>query len=225
MKLATFTIITIIFIVFIFPAILSFAIINIPNNDQPSLDKTQKIYGDLIISQAFISKNTNLSVIGMSIKNPNLTNKKDIILSIYENNILLRSSVLNGKQIADGKFVKFKFNPIVESGNKLFLFTLAAPVTTKEEADHNNALEVFLTDQKSEGIYEVLISDKIIPNTSIAFVSFSKPPYLTFALEVIYSKWLNKFTSDWQFFIIYTGLIVTLVSLLLYRLAKSPQDR
>lgn len=225
MKLVTCTTITTALLVFILPAILSFGIVNIPQNIQPPLVRTQKIYSDISISQQFISKAKNLSVVGMSIKNPNLANKKDVTLSIYENNILVRNNVLNGSQIEDGKFVKFKFEPIVESENKLFLFTLAAPATTKEEANNNNALEVFLTNQQGEGEYELSVGDKVVSNTSISFVSFSKPQYPTYVLKVIYSKWLNKFTSDWQFFTIYTVLIFTLAGFLLYQLARSQQDR
>lgn len=225
MKLIIFSTIIIILLIFILPAILSFGINYIPQNDQPSLDKTQKIYGYLSVSQAFISKNANLSVIGVSLKNPNLTNKKDITLSVYEGNVLLRSSVLNGSHISDGKFVKFKFEPIVDSENKSFLFILAAPATTQEEADNNNALEVFLTNQRNEGVYELLVGDKIVPNTSVAFVSFSKPPYPIYVLETIYSKWLNKLMADWKFFTVYAILIFTLAGFLLYQLARSRQGR
>lgn len=224
MKLITCTTITTALLVFILPAILSFGIVNIPQNIQPPLVRTQKIYSGISVSQPFISKAKNLSVVGMSIKNPNLSNKKDITLSIYEKNILIRSSILNGKQIEDGKFVKFKFEPIIESENKLFLFTLAAPSTTTDEADNNNTLEVFLTNQ-GEGEYELSVGDKVVPNTSVAFVSFSKPPYPTYVAEIIYSKWLNKFTSDWQFFVVYTVLIFTLAGFLLYQLARFQRHR
>lgn len=224
MRLVAFTTITIIVLVFILPAILSFGVRILPQNDQPSLDKTQKIYENLIVSQSFISKTKNLSAVGVSLKNPNLSNKKDIVLSVYgEDGTLIRSITLNGKNIADGKFVKFKFNSIADSKNKQFIFTLTAPTTTKEEADSSNALEVFLSDQKQENISYFKIGDSEVLG-NVAFVSFSKPPYPTYALESIYSKWLNKLTADWQFFTTYTVLIFTLVGLLLYQLARSPQD-
>lgn len=226
MKLITFTTITVIFIALILPAVLSFAVVNIPNNDQPSLDKTQKIYGDLIVFQAFTSKTENLATIGMSIKNPNLANKKDITLSIYdEGGILLRSVTINGKNIADGKFVKFKFEPIVGSQNKNFTFTLMSPTTSKEDADKNEALEVFLSDQTIEGASILRIGDREVSNSIVSFVSFSKPPYPTYVMENIYSKWFNKFSADWQFLIIYTVLVFTLAGFLLYKHAKSQLHR
>lgn len=226
MRLITFTTITIIFISLILPGILSFGIRNIPQNNQPSLDRTQKLYGDLIISQVFISTTDNFSGIGVSIKNPNLLNKKDVILSIHDRDgNLLRVISLNGANIADGKFVKFRFAPIEISENRQFLFTLTAPTTTQDEADGNRALEVFLTNQQPANAFDLTIEDKVILGTSISYVAFYKPPYPTYVLEIIYSKWIKNFTQDTLFFVIYMALIFTLSGFLLYQLSKPRQNR
>lgn len=224
MRLVTFTTITIIFLSLFLPGMLTFGISNIPQNDQPSLDRTQKLYGDLMVSQVFMSTANNLSGIGLSIKNPNLLNKKDVILSIYaEDGILLRTVSLNGARIADGKFVKFRFAPIKISENRQFLFTLTAPSTSREEADENRALEVFLANQQPSNVFNLTIGDKIISGSSVSYVAFYKPPYPTYVLENIYSKWIRNFVADLPFFIIYMVLIFTLAGLLLYRFSKSPQ--
>lgn len=223
MRLVTFTTITIIFISLILPGVLSFGIRNIPQNDQPSLDRTQKLYRDVAVSQTFVSTTNNFSGIGLSIKNPNLLNKKDVMLSIYEGDgNLVRTVSLSGTSIADGKFVKFRFAPIKISENRQFLFTLTAPSTSREEADENRALEVFLTNQQPKDVFNLTIGDKIIEG-SVSFVAFYKPPYPTYVLENIYLTWIRNFIADLPFFIIYMALIFTLAGLLLYRFSKSPQ--
>lgn len=223
MRLVSFTTITIIFLSLFLPGVLSFGIRNIPQNEQPSLDRTQKLYGDLVVSQVFISTTNNFSGIGLSIKNPNLLNKKDVILSIYGmDGNLVRTVSLSGTSISDGKFVKFRFTPIEISENRRFLFTLKAPSTSREEADENRALEVFLTNQQPSNVLILTIGDKIIEG-SVSYVAFYKPPYPTYVLETIYSKWVRNFIADLPFFIIYMALIFTLAGLLLYRFSKSPK--
>lgn len=217
MKLIFFTTIFIIFVSLILPTILSFGIRNIPQNNQPPLDKTQKLYGDLLVTQLFLSTNDNFSGLGFSIKNPNLLNKKDVVLSIYtEDGNLERIVSLNGAGIEDGKFVKFKFEPVKISENKKFLFSLSSPETSKAEADENRALEVFLTNEKPENVFNLTIGDKIISDASISFVAFYKPPYPTYVLEKIYLNWIKKFAADTPFFIVYTLLILTVGGFLTY---------
>ncbi len=149
------------------------------------MDGTQKIYGNLVISQSFISTTSHFAGIGVSLKNPHFANKKDIILSIYDkDNMLLREVVLNGRNIADGKFVKFRFEPIVLAANKEFTFSIKAPQTSEEEANRNEALEVFLSNTKLQ------------EDTDVAYVKFFKPPYPFYVLENIYSRWFGAFTKD-----------------------------
>src|SRR5260221_2368643 len=123
MKSIIFTTVVVILLILIIPGVLAVGIINIPDRYQPSLDQVQKIYSSVVLSQSFLSKRENLSIIGVSIKNPNLENKKDIFLSVYDtSNNLLAKSVVSGKSIPDGEFIKFKFVPINNSKDKLFTF-------------------------------------------------------------------------------------------------------
>lgn len=224
MRLVIFTTIFIIFLSLILPGVLSFGIRLIPQNDQPSLDRTQKLYGDVVVSQTFISTTDHFSGIGLSIKNPNLLNKKDVILSIYDmNGNLLRTVALNGASIADGKFVKFRFAPIELSQNRQFFFTLTSPITSQEEANENRTLEVFLTNKQPANALDLIIGDKNILGTSISYVAFYNPPYPTYVLENIYLTWIKKFVADLSFFIIYLVLIIALSGFLLYQLSKSRQ--
>src|SRR3989344_2402343 len=92
------TILTIFFFAIFLPVISTFAIRLIPSGIQPSLENTQKIYQDLTLSQSFVSLKDNLAGIGVSIKNPNFANKKDVTFNIYDkDNNLIRSVILNGK--------------------------------------------------------------------------------------------------------------------------------
>lgn len=218
MKTIIFTSILIIFTVLILPGLLSFEIRNVPDRNQPSFDRTQEIYGNLIISQTFTSTDDNLSMIGLSIKNPNLENKRDILFSILDSGGgLLRDSMLNGKSIHDGDFVKFKFLPIKDSKNKIFTFSLSAPSSNQQEA-----LEVFLTKQVSQGVEYLTVEpikiDQEEAKMSVSFVPFYKvtSPY-QLILE-IYRDWMKRFFADKYFAIFYILLITVGITLL----SKSP---
>ncbi len=109
-KLILFTTLFILFLVIIVPGVLALGVKLVPNGDQPGYNSDQRlsIYGERTVSQKFISDSTNLAAIGTSIRNPNLKNKKDIILNLYDGNEkLIRTSVLNGLAFQDGEFVMF----------------------------------------------------------------------------------------------------------------------
>src|SRR3989344_7026524 len=106
-KQITVTIIFIFCLVVLLPLGLTFGIKYVPSGTQPPLGNTQKIYKDVVLAQSFVSLESNLSGIGVSIKNPNFANKKNLNISLLDNeNKLVRSIVLNGKNIGDGDFVK-----------------------------------------------------------------------------------------------------------------------
>lgn len=199
--------------VLILPAILSFGIRYIPARSQPSLDKTEKIYSQNSISQSFLGKENNLTAIGLSIKNPNLINKQDILLSIYdENGILLKTSILNGSHIPDGDFVKFVFSPIVDSKNKKVTFTLSAA-----NVDEVESLQLYYTTSGMEG--EFKIKDKIASG-SASFVDFYKPTTRLALITNIYTSWFGRLLSDAGFFVLYILLILGLSGYLFYSNSK-----
>ena len=109
-KLIVFTTLFICTILIIIPISLSFLIKIIPNDTQPSLEGTEKIYGEKRLLQSFISLRDNLSGIGVSIKNPSLANKQDLKMEIFDGSgKILRSVKLNGRNIGDGNYVKIMF--------------------------------------------------------------------------------------------------------------------
>src|SRR5260370_36927719 len=97
----------VLFLVFLVPGILASTLDIIPTGDQPGYNSNQRlsIYGERTVSQKFISDTNNLSAIGTSIRNPNLKNKKEIILNLYDTDKkLVRTSSLNGQNFQDGDF-------------------------------------------------------------------------------------------------------------------------
>lgn len=199
------TFFSVLFLVLLAPAFLTLGIRYIPNADQPPLEKTQAIYWTHSISQSFISQKPRLTGIAMSIKNPNLENDKDIQLELYEDDILVRSSVINGKNIGDGAFVKFLFDEISDSLNKEYVFILSAP-TAREEF----ALEPFYTQEKPDWARELTFDEGEV-EASLSFVTFHRPESRVGLINEIYQDWFNRFYADKVFFFFYSGLLVILL--------------
>lgn len=212
MKIIFFTKILIIFMAIFLPALLSLGISNISYEFQPSLDRTQKIYGSTTISQSFIAKEDHLSQIGMSIKNPNYAYKKDFFFNLLDaEGKKLTEVILSGKNIPDGEFIKFKFVPVENSKGQRFTYILSAPQAGLEEA-----LAVFLTNQQVRGVDLAYVDDQEI--SRISFVSFYKSTNPISLIFRIYSEWFNRLVSDRYFFVIYLLLIFSMV---VYLTAKS----
>ena len=127
-------------LVLIIPAFLALGIKMIPNDFQASFDDSQKVYKDREISQNFIADKDYLSGLGVSIRNLNLMNKKDIVMSLRKENNLIREVALNGGVIGDGQLVKFIFDPITDSKGQTYKLVFSAGDSNIDEA-----LEIFLT--------------------------------------------------------------------------------
>jgi hypothetical protein len=141
-KMIWFTVISILFLVFIVPALLSSALSMIPANIQPGYnpDIRLSVYSVRDFTQYFISQTDNLTAIGLSIRNPNLKNKSDVFFNLFDNGgNLVRKVVINGQNLEDGSFVKFVFPPIADSKGKKYYFNLSTPGAGAEET-----LEVFI---------------------------------------------------------------------------------
>lgn len=190
MKLVFFTTLFIMGMVFLLPALLSLLIKDVAGNIQPALHQTLKIYAGSNATEVILAKDNNFSGIGASFKNPQLVNKKDIILSVYDqNNQLIRTSLKNGAYISDGGFVKFLFPPIPDSVNHSLKFIFTSP-----QSSYNDALEIFLTN--------------IQDSSEIAWVSFYKPLHPWQNTQIVYANWINHLTSDPIFLIIYLATII-----------------
>lgn len=206
MKLAVFTIILVFLLIIVTPILLTFGIKYLPGQIQPSLGSTQKIYGNQTIFQSFMSPKDNLAGIGVSLKNPNLENKEDVVVNIYDDNRnLIRSATLNGKTIDDGKFVKFLFEPIQYSKDQKFVWSISA-----KNAPLEKALEVFLTKENPSWILDLRINDKS-SDEDLSFVTLHKVSSWKEIIILVYSNLASKLTSDLPFFVIYTLLLISLM--------------
>jgi hypothetical protein len=211
-KLITFTVILTFCLIILFPIILSFGIRYIPSGIQPSLGIAKKIYKDYVLSQDFISLEDRLVGIGTSIKNPNFANKKNAIINIYDdNNNLIRTVTISGKNIADGDFVKILFQPIENSKNKKFAWTISSP-----ESSTDDALEIFLTDDKVNWSLQLKVNNGLVKQT-IPFVTFHKPKNLTQVFSIILSDVLSRFKEDWPFAVSYTLIVLGLSGTIIYQ--------
>ncbi len=204
----------ILIVVFIFfkPGILSLLIVDLPGNSQPDFSSAERIYADKIIIQNIISNVNNLSGIGVSLKNPNLREQNDVTLVLYDkNNEILRSTKLNGKHIPDGGFIKFKFDPVVDSMNQEFSFQI---INSSSKADNN--IEVFKTQRNLGDGFELNINDNK-DSQNISFVLFDKVQDHGSVLRSTYIDWWEKFSGDLYFAVFYTILVAGL-SLYLFKI-------
>lgn len=208
MRPVALTTLLIIGLVLVLPAIISVGIRVIPENIQPSLEKTQKIHDLGEVTQPFIAKEDGLSAIGVSLKNPNLANKKDIILEVSQpGGQVLRKAVQSGSVIQDGKFVRFNFPPVADSKNKQYQLRLLAPTVKKHEA-----LEVFLTGDKNFLPAQITEDGKQVlepatTSSATSYVIFHQPKSITALIGSIYSQWWSRLWLDWPFAITYLLLL------------------
>ncbi len=193
----------------ILPFTLCFAVRLIPANYQPSLDYPQKVFKDITVTQSFIASKDNLSAIGVSIKNPNLLNKKDISLTLRGEEGETRIVTLNGGSIEDGGFVKFFFDPISSSKNKHYIFQFSSPNSDKEES-----LQVFITNQKVNDQELVIGGEK--RQGAVSFVDFYKPVSVISSPVMVYEEMINRLLADTPFVIFYFSVFLSLVLGILY---------
>lgn len=187
-KFSIFTIIIILALLFVAPALMASLIKMIPANDQPGYGSMGRvsIYGERIFTQYFVSKNKNLVAIGTTIKNPNLKNKKDIKFNLFDDDgNLIRSVNLNGFNIGDGDFVKIVFDVVPDSLDKKYYFTLSSPTAKQDEI-----IEVFLTSPTNEILSYTY--DEETKSGGAPIVTFHKPDS---RLETIKLVYLNLFSK------------------------------
>lgn len=172
---------------------------------QPSLDKTQKLDEKNSVRQSFIAKDASLKSIGMSIKNPNFTNKTDVFISVYNiNNLKIVSGELSGVNIADGDFVKFVFPPISLKIGEKYYFDLSSP-TTPEDTPYG----VYISDNS---LFENHMINKDEDEGAVSYVIFYEPDSQLGLATDIYKKMLSRFFSDKFFSIFYMTLVLGLMA-------------
>jgi hypothetical protein len=188
-KMICLTTLFVAFLIFVVPGILALTLDIVPAGDQPGFNSDQRlsIYGKRGVSQKFTSADANLTAIGTSMRNPNLKNKKEIILNLYDGKEnLIRTSVINGQNFQDGDFVKFVFQPIPDSFGKTYTFTIFSP-----EADPEETIEVFYFNSPTENILEYTYDEKSYPG-GLPLVTFHKPESKWEVVKKIYSNWFSK---------------------------------
>lgn len=215
MSVIKFTILFTIFLSFMLPFFLALFLREIPNDPQPSLENTQQISKEATLSQHFISSTDNLSAVGMSIKNPNLRNRKDLTFQLFLENELLREVKKNGTSIADGAFVVFKFQPISNSENKKFVFQLHAPESSNEES-----LEVFFTSQNPVWSKELYVDSKL-HDLDISFVTYQKKMNILSLPAMVVDQWWKKIIADPVFAATYLFIITSMAIYLVIQKLKS----
>lgn len=187
-KMIWFTTLSVIFSVLILPGLLALGVKYLPSGVQPPLHKTKDVYGERFISQEFTSFRSNLTGIAMTVKNPNLKNKKDVFLHVYdENSEVLRETKLNGANIEDGNFVKFLFNPISDSKGKAYKFIITSP-----ESGEGEVLPIFYTDEKPVWSGLMMFEDNEGIEGSVSFVTLHKPESKLEVVSEIYSDLFSR---------------------------------
>lgn len=187
-RMIWFTSLSVIFAVLILPGLLALGVKYLPSGVQPPLHKTKDVYGDRFISQEFTSFRSNLIGIAMTVKNPNLKNKKDVFLHVYdENSEVLRETKLNGANIEDGNFVKFLFNPISDSKDKTYKFIITSP-----ESGEGEVLPIFYTDEKPIWAGQMMFEDAEDIVGSVSFVTLHKPESKLEVVSEIYSDLFSR---------------------------------
>jgi hypothetical protein len=187
-KLIWITTSFVLFLLFVIPAVMASLIKMIPDGDQPGYGNAGRVsvYGLRTFTQEFISQKDNLIAIGTTIKNPNLKNKKDIIFNLYnDNNIVVRTTKLNGFNIGDGDFVKIVFDVIPDSKDKKYHFTISSP-----EANEEEIVELFLVKPTST-ILNYSYNEKTYEG-GIPMVAFHKPESVIKNIETVFFNLSSK---------------------------------
>lgn len=196
MKSVIFTTVTIIIVVALLPLLLIFGLKYIPAKYQDPTVLSKPIYEKLVIEGEVSASRNYFSGLAVSVKNANLQNKKDVVLSLTDKNgNEIRKSILNGAVIPDGEYMKFMFDPINNSNGVTYKYIFSSP-----DSNEKNAVEIYLNKDKR-----------------VAFVDLYKPSRFNL-IKSIYTGWFNKIIGDR----IFTGVyLITLLGLLFVVLRKS----
>lgn len=176
-------------LIFILPFAAAFLIKIIPANDQPSYDINNKrgIFRINDVVQEFTSQEDYLTAVGLSLGNPNLKNKKEIIFDLMDTSgNEIRRATLNGANVQDGSLVKFTFDPISGSNNVKYLFRLSSP-----EAGPEEILTVPFSTIKTSWIGPAYYGKDVIAN-GLPIITYHKPTSYLSVVRQILTSWLSR---------------------------------
>ncbi|MFA5932955.1 MAG: hypothetical protein WCV81_01665 [Microgenomates group bacterium] len=200
--------------IILMPVIIGLNIRSTQDPIQPSFAGTEKIFQSVLVSQKFLSKENGLSGIGISIKNPNLANKNELTLSLYEGERAIRSLSINGGAIEDGSLLRFLFPKIPDSKGKVYTFVLNSPASVEPEA-----FEAYLTNEKFSD--ESLIVNNNERQDNVSFIRIYKSGNPIAVLGEIFSGVFVKLFNDLIFSVFYITLVLSCVVYLILDIFKS----
>lgn len=111
-----------------------------------------EIVKDYTISQSFISHGDGLTGVAVRFATYQRRNSGTLNFTLYklltadgrEEKVKLLSGAVSASELTDGAFETFSFNPVSQSENSRYLFTISSP-----DSDEGNAVTVFLSEGKS----------------------------------------------------------------------------
>lgn len=210
MKLIKFNVLFVLLLLLIIPFLLSFKLHTLPDRLQPGLKGTERIYKDHILSQGFLSNSDNLSGVGLSIKNPNFSNKNELVYLIKDSDgNTVRIGSINGRNIPDGDFIVLKFEPVTNSKNRQFYFELSSPTSPE-----NESFEVYFSEEDNFA-EQKLKTDGRPTNLNLAYVIYYTQNSQVLVFLNVAELFVSRFFRDTTFFVFYTLLIASTIILLI----------
>lgn len=207
------------FLVFIAPVVLSFGIHYVPYEFQPPILGDESLFKGRELSQGMKVPKDRLAAIGLSIRNFNLQTKGNIVLEVFSDDSLVRRSVISGYSIGDGGIVRFGFDPISHSSDKVFTFRLTAPDVNQEKA-----FRIYTTDKKLDWVGR-LSANEVLMDKPLSFLMYFSPQSRWSLIKNIYSFWFQRFWGDRLFAIVYFIIVSILVVLLTYNFDKQQGNK
>lgn len=175
--------------------------------DQPSFRGDYKVYGDTNLKQEVYTDHNKFHAIAMSVKNPNLLNKNDLIIDIFDkSNNKVRHVKKTGLNIHGGSLVKFNFDPIEDSKDKKYNLLVYSP-----ESQDFESFSIFLTSDQVSWIGDLKINDNLT-SEKIALRVYYKPENRLLLIKNIYLSFFNNIFRDKTFMIFYFFIVLLLVS-------------
>lgn len=170
MKPVKITLLFVLLLVFLMPAILSLGIRYLPGREVPQTGRSVIVSRDRKLEFNLVNPKNNLMGIGVVVKNPRRSEANLTFQLWGERNNLLRESTVSGLTIPDGALVKFLFPPVNLSAQTGYQFMFTS------NADEEQAMEIYLEQGRN------------IP----VFLSYYKPGSRLALIGNIYSSWLKR---------------------------------
>lgn len=167
-----------------------------------------EIYGSTTVGQTFISEHPNLSAIEIKIATYMRINTHDVIFhlrSASNSTIDIATSTVNATKIADNKYRRFRFPPLIDSENKSYYFFIASPYSAP-----GNAITIWYNTEE-EDVYKAgsAYRNHEPMEGDLAFRIYHKMDILNMV-----SHFIHRMQQDKTFFLFYFLLIGTIVYLI-----------